>query len=364
LIANPRKSAFSAAIVAGAIVISLVGSASPAHAFGTMTAAQWNADAGTVALHAAMDKNDSLLAGLNVLDLSMTIEDDGSVHSLENITVRADKTSAVAKYSSTDLGTGEKNAFDYYFKNGTYIESVESFQSGPTWVNDIDATLKRIGRRNIVAVNDHTATKLQGLPNISPTAIWSNADRDPFLGAAQGSPVLYGPVYTGTDAIGSTNVVYSWSGDFTADVGIPVNISLTASNTFNSDGLMIAQSLTEDASPYFKLTMSQTLRPAVDTTMDFPVTEFTVDASTLIKFGHQVDAEKTLAKPAASLVKKAKALAKGKVASSHIVSAAKSLKLKYKSVKNGVKLSAVSAKVTGSLCVVASNGKAVITPCS
>jgi len=46
------------------------------------------------------------------------------------------------------------------------------------------------------------------------------------------------------------------------------------------------------------------------------------------------------------------------------VSAAKALKLKYKSVKNGVKLSAISAKVTGSICVVAVKGKVTSSPCS
>jgi len=305
---------FVAAITTGALALTLVGAATPAQALGTLTAAEWNADPMTVELHAAMDKNDALLANLTTVDLTMKIEDNGSVQSLENITARADKTSAVASYSSTDLTTGAKNAFEYYFKNGTYIESLDSFQSGPTWVNDLNATLARIGKRNIVAVNDHTATKLDGLPSLSPTAIWAAADRDPIASAAQGSAVTYTPVSYAylTDKTGAALTGYAWSGNFTADVGIPVDISVTAAAGFNKDGLMVRQSITEDASPYFVINMEQTLYPATDTSMAFPAPEFTVDAATLIKVGHQIDAEKTLAKPAAALVKKLRLSAKAK----------------------------------------------------
>jgi hypothetical protein len=171
-------------------------------------------------------------------------------------------------------------------------------------------------------------------------------------------------VYIGSDQLGENNVVYRWEGEFTANVGIPVTVNVYASATFNPDGLMIAQSLQEVASPYFTITMSQTLKPSVDTMMAFPAPEFILDAAQVIKVGHQIDAEKSLSKSVSALVKKAKAIGKSKVAGGHIVSAAKALKLKYKAVKNGVKLSAIKSNVTGSICVVAKNGKATSAPCN
>ena len=369
MLSKSRAKTILATIAITALSVSLISPAAEAAPLINRGSIEWNTLPGTVALRAALDKNDAYLATLNDLHLSMVIHEVGSSgDATETTTVEATKTAAVAHYQWLDNETGDKTKFDYFYNNNNYIESIESFQTGPIAVNDITATLKRLNKTNVVAVNDHTSTKLSGLPDISPVSTWANAERNLFSSLAGTTDISYSEVSSAPDTTDPTSTVYSWEGQYTLTLGTIVGVHLLATETFNADGLITAVHLEQNSPPYYSLTIDQTITPVAPQTLVFPAAKDTIDLGTLVNMGFKIDAEKSLAKKAASIVAKAKTLAKkaskGKVSATQLASAAKTLKIGYKASKTGIKISAVVKQVTGSLCIVAVGGKTSIAPCN
>jgi hypothetical protein len=357
------------AAIAGTSAISLAltlfGVASPALAYIVNGRPRWNTMPETVALRAAMEKNDVYLSTLSDVNLSMVIHERTTSDDVtETTAVEATKKDAIAHYQWVDNETRDLTKFDYFYNNNTYLESIDAFQTGPNAVADINTVLKRLGHTDAVAVNDRTPIKLAGLPDISPASVWANTDRDPFASLAGDATVIYSEVTIAPDTATPTSTVYSWEGQFVIEIGTVVGFHMVARETFNEDGLLTAVHIEETSAPYYSLTIDQTITPVAPQTLSFPSENQTIDVGKLVNMGHKIEAEKSLSKTVKSLVKKAKAIGKSKVAGKHILDAAKALKLKYKSVKNGVKLSATKSKVTGSVCVTANKGKVTSVPCS
>lgn len=346
-------------------------SATPAQAANTLSLAQWNVTQGAIDLHAAMDKSDAIYASVTGLSLVTRVDESGSsigYSTTENIHIDTTRTSSHAQYAIVDNDTQDHNNFDYYFANGSYIESVDCFQSGVQYVTDLNQTLKRLGKPNATAVNDHSSTKLEGLPDIAPSVLLSNSTRDPLGNVAGSGYVLtYSEVTKAADLSTPTSTVFTWTGAFTLKTA-PITIDLTASETFNADGLLTAMTITEHApNSLYDLSYSVTASLSPNLVINTPVAGDMVDAAALITMGHKLDAEKSLTKKANSIVAKAKALAKAAktaLSAKHLTAAATALKVKFKSVKNGAKLTAVVSKVSGSLCITAAKGKAAIAPCN
>ena len=367
-LSNFFKTAASAG-AALALVVAGVTSATPARAAGALTLAEWNATQGAIDLHSAMAKADNYMNSLNGMDLTVHIETSGSSFgnsTTEDTQVSATKTSAVANYAIADTITGEHNSFKFYFANGTYLESIVCFQSGDSYVNDSTQTLKRLGKPTATAVNDHTATTPAGLINISPSNIWSPSTQDPLGGVAGPSSTLtYSEVTQTTDVYGPGSKQFYWTASFALSGQLLVTLS--ADENFNSDGLATSMTLEEHApGGLFDMVLSTTQAVADNSALLIPSAQQTVDATAFIAMGHKIDAEASVMPKAKAIAAKAKALAKAakkSLAASQIVAAAKALKAKVVSVKNGVKLTGKASGVSGSVCVTAVKGAATIAPC-
>jgi SpoU rRNA methylase family enzyme len=101
-------------------------------------------------------------------------------------------------------------------------------------------------------------------------------------------------------------------------------------------------------------------------TVTVPLEAQTVNLKALTTMGKRIGAEKLVTTKAKAIATKAKALAKAAkktLVAKHITDAAKALKYKIALVKNGAKISTSYQGVTGSMCVVATKGVAVVSNC-
>jgi hypothetical protein len=356
-------------VAALALVAVSIANAPAAHAAG-MTLSQWQQSSGYLLLDAAITASDAKVQSFTGLAGTLRIDESGSSigsSTTETADILATKTSSKAHYSIVDNDSKDSNSFDYYFVNGTYVESIDCFQTGALYVNDLAQTLKRLGKPGATAVNDHTTTKLEGLPDITPSKFWSTTSRDPLGDVVGPNYVLsYSDVTSAPDTNTPSSTVYSWTASFVLKTA-PVEVNLAASVTFDSNGVAVASTVEEHASGgLYDLVAAQTLAAHNDAVITAPSPSQTVDVAALVAMGHKVDAEASVMPKAKAIAAKAKALAKAAkkaLTASHITAAAKALKAKTSAVKNGVKLTGKSASVSGSLCITAVRGAATIASC-
>jgi len=316
LLSKPRRAAFVATSATAALALTMIGSAVPAQAVDTYSYTNWAQLSNTIDLRAAMDKSDAYTATMTGMHLNLHAVESGTTvggSTTEDVSIDSTKTKSAAGYQIVDNETHDLTQYRYFFADGTYIESLKSYEAAAGFDASINAALARLGRPNATAVNDHSSATLIGLPSINPATIFKTLDRDPLSTiAGPTNYVVYTAVTKAPDATVATSTVYSWGGYFYASSqGTQVKVDLLASETFNADGFITGQSFEEHAAGgLYDLVVSGTQSDKPNLIVNTPDPALTVDAYALDLAGYQLDAEKSLTPKANSIVAKAKAIAK------------------------------------------------------
>lgn len=282
--------------------------------------------------------------------------------------VFSNKSKSIASASWVDNASGDQFAYVYYFANGTFLESLDCFQSGDTWVKQPAQALARLGKPNATTINDETATVPDGLSDIRPVGLWSAAGQDLWEGLGfDPSTLLFSPVVKSNPQAAPTETMYAFSAKAPIE-GTPYFDNITVAQTFNAGGFLKTVAASQHStSGNFDISMTLNQTELGSTVIEIPASNKTVTAKQFVSIGHKIDAEDSVTAKAKAIAAKAKALAKkanATVAAKHVTAAAKALKAKVKAVKNGVKLTGKSAGVSGSMCVISAKGKVTVAHCN
>lgn len=335
----------------------------------TLTYSEFMATPEYATLNAANANNVSAVGFTSGMDITMDITTTVlkvNVVNLRAIIAVNKTTSWVQVYELDDKGNITQNKTDYYFGNSTYIQDLDTFQAGDSKVANLPAVLARLSKPNANAVSSAKGTAPDAIGDISPTAIFASAAEDPLAAknGFDGTGMYFTNITVGHDGDGRTT--YTFQSEL--PVGSSGNIlNASYSETFNTFGLLTGQTIeTSVTSGNVSISVAVTQSAHNDITVPCPQPYVTVDQNQLIAMGHKVEAEKLVTGKANSIAAVAKSLAKSThaaLALKHLTLAAKTLGAKTTSVKNGIKLTAKSKGVAGSMCVTIAKGKTAVNHC-
>jgi len=367
----------SSKLVLGIIVALSLMAASPAAAkvpAPSMTRAEWILTDGYAALEAAGENSNTLLATQTGIHLDVAISATvGTLSSVsETVQVDATKTAARAKFNYSENIYGSSKSGDYYFIDGVYVQTLESFKGTDTLIKNLPAVLQRLSTPSSASVNTNSDVTPTGLFDINPSKIFDSSTTDPLESSTFGTltgEFLFGPVVQSANLDGVSQ-------DFTFDL-IFTSASLGTLNmniveTFDAQGLLTKMVVAEN---FLGGLANATVSIAQSINNDLVITAPTqvVSVATLTNAGHKLDAERMMTPRAKAIAAKAAKIAKATGATlkaKHITAAATALhymgkKVKYpgKPVKNGLKFTTTNHGISGSMCVIAVKGKAVASHC-
>jgi hypothetical protein len=178
----------------------------------------------------------------------------------------------------------------------------------------------------------------------------------------------FGDVTTSPNDLVPTSTDYKNKMTMTdAQTGMSADVQST--QTFNAEGVLTDTSINETISFLGMAILAEIkLTQTIDNTLVLtaPETATVMTSANFIALDKQISAEASQKPNANKILAKAKTLAKsGKKAlsASHLLDAAKALKIKVKPVPNGIKLAGTYKGVTGNLCVTAVKGAAITKNC-
>lgn len=318
-------------------------------------------------LLAASETSAAKLSSANgvVFDFTMTSSSFGQVSAITG-NVKATHT-AVVRTSTMDGVTDTASYFD-----GSYYLQVKEAATELAANNSSAILAKRLPNSAIKSVKlDKAPDPESSLSDLNPSYLFSGD-----FGSNLTSSMLQFDTSTFTfgEVTSSPNVLVPTSTDYKIQMkmtdsktGMTVDVQTT--ETFNSDGLLTDILLNENVL-YFGMPivvdvkLTQTIDNTIVLTEPDPTT--TMASANFITLDKQISAEASQKPNANKILTKAKALAKSSkkaLSSSHIVAAAKALKIKAKSVTNGIKLTGKYKGVTGNLCVTVTKGAASTKNC-
>jgi hypothetical protein len=329
-----------------------------------MTLDSWNASQGTIDLHAAMARNDVVKLGLSQLRID-AVERTESQDTYAIYETHVNRSTAKSHELTVTTVAANRASYDFYFAHDTYLESLDSFQLST--LTDIRKSLKRLGKSSVTTVDDKTNKTPYGLIDISPATMWGATNLNPVTDLEYATGLLmYSEVTAEPDQTNPGNTIYRYTAT-KPDTEAGGEWTFTVSESFNADGLLTQKVVQEFSSGDFYLySLEQNFTPEAAAPIAVPSASKTVAYDTLLHMGYRMWAEQSIEKDAANIARTAKTLAKVSkkpLAMKHLTAAAKALKLKVKSIKNGVKLSAKALDITGNLCIVIKKNKTASAPC-
>jgi hypothetical protein len=359
------KLKLSIAAIAAIFMVSSTGipaNASPT----TLSYAQFQLSFGYVELEALNVASDAFLASQSGIEFNISVDTSllgQSMTTTEQFLVT--KTATFASITSPDEQTGAPFTINFGFANGSYFEDMNT--APLTGIPNAEAALGRLGKSATTNLIYDSAEVPDGLSDISPDSLLTGETIAPLsqLSVAQDT-MTYSPVSKAANSLDATSTDYSFSATVPAS-GVMPAIGVLATETFDSSN-HLREVKSVAGVPSLGLTITMTASVSVNNSMvlNLPTENNSVHKNALAKMGKRISAEKTITTKAKAIATKAKALAKAAkktLVAKHITDAAKALKYKVSSAKNGVKLTATYQSVSGSMCVVATKGAAVVAPC-
>lgn len=332
----------------------------------TLTYAQFQATAGYKELAALSASSDAHLALQSGVDFNISVFTSVFGESTTS-TVRflATKTATAAAITSPDEETGEPFTINYGYANGSYYEEMTT--APLTGVPNANAALARLGKSSTKNLIYDSAETPEGLSDIKPGTLFTGETISPLsqISVVQ-ETMTFSEVSKAANALDASSTDFSYSAAVPASALTPA-MTVDARLTFDSNShLKLVESIARIAS--LELTMIMTASVTVNNSLviDLPTEKNSVHMKALVAMGKKIAAEKLVTTKAKAIAAKAKALAKAAkktLVAKHITDAAKALKYKITLAKNGAKISTSYQGVTGSMCVVATKGVAVVSNC-
>jgi hypothetical protein len=332
----------------------------------SLTFANFQASAGYQELQAISTASNAFLADQNGIKFEMSAESTmfGMTQTSSEVFLST-KTASYASVTTPDEFTGDPATINFGFANGSYFEEINS-SSLTTVPNGADA-IKRLGKAASTNLIHDTAEAPEGFVDISPGFLFSGGSFDivGLLGVTQDN-MTFSEVSKNANQSDATCTDYSYDATMPAS-GLAPEVTVHASMTFDAaNHLKSMRSSANLESVGISSTISATVSVINDLVIEAPTEANSVHMNALVKMGKRISAEKLVTTKAKAVATKAKALAKAAkktLVAKHIIDAAKALKYKVSSAKNGVKLTATYKSVSGSMCVIATKGAAVVAPC-
>jgi hypothetical protein len=332
----------------------------------TLSYTQFQATAGYKELAALSASSDAHLANQAGVDFNISVFTSVFGESMTS-TVRflATKTATTAAITAPDEETGEPFTINYGFANGSYFEEMTT--APLTGVPNAYAALARLGKSATKNLIYDSAVTPEGLSDIKPGTLFTGETISPLsqLSVVQ-ETMTFSEVSETPNIQDASSTDYSYSAAV-AESALSPAMTVDAKLTFDSNNhLKRVESIAR--MPGLNLTMIMTASVTVNNALviNLPTEKNSVHMKALVTMGKKIGAEKLVTTKAKALAAKAKALAKAAkktLVAKHITDAAKALKYKITLVKNGAKLSTSYQGVTGSMCVVATKGVAVVSNC-
>ncbi|MFM2373596.1 MAG: hypothetical protein RJA75_492 [Actinomycetota bacterium] len=324
---------------------------------------QYVASQGYLDMQSAADIHNTKLAaatGLKI-DMEMTTNTTGTIRA----EIKATKTAA----TSTVTLLGESITVAYY-GNSYFLDLSDAIFELETKNSSLIS--KRLPSSSVKKI------KLSGPPSdgttlldMNPSSLFSGSSTSELVDSVL---ALDTSKFTFSEVTRSANVEDPTSTDYKSqirmnDTQTGLTLDMTSTSTFNSEGLLTVTLLEQDMSLFGVTVESVTkLTQSIDNSIVLtpPATSTYMTAAKFVALDYQISAELALKTNAGKIVTKAKALAKSAkkpLSGSHIVAAAKALKITSKSVTNGTKISGKYKGVTGNLCITAYKGVASTKNC-
>lgn len=357
---------FSKAFASLGVALSMVAaSTAAAHAeTPTLSYADFVKSAGYLELQNANSASLKFISeqkGLNVIT-SMGTKLMGT--SIGQVSLIVDGTKDATRSTMTITHSDNDGVFQYGYANGSYNESMDVIRKSGDFAN-LDEILNRLNKSSATWVNLKSQTLPSGAAALTPDELFTGKSTDALstLGIDT-SLMLFSEVTKAPSQVNPTTTIYSYTASLT-DSGITAN--LTAKFTFLESGLLQEISVKESVDA-LTLEVGLAVIQIVENDIQIP----TLDAMNSVNLpdikimSNQIAAEKSVTPKANSIAVKAQTLAKKlkkALSGKNISDAANALKVKVKAVKNGVKLTGKVSGVSGSMCVVAVKGKAVVDHC-
>ncbi len=355
-------------IIAALATFMLVGSTGIAANAGpaTLTFAQFQSGTVYQELAALSSASDTYLVSQNGVEFNISVTTSMFGESTTSTSrFLATKTASSASITDFDEETGEPFNIDFGFANGSYFEDMST--APLTGVPNADAALARLGKSATTNLIYDSAETPEGLSDIRPGTLLTGETIAPLsqLSVAQES-MTFSEVSKSASVIDASSIDYAYSATV-PEAGLSPAINVSARLTFDSNNhLKQVHTIATVPSVGLTLTMLATLTVNDSLVINLPTDANSVHMNALVNMGKRISAEKTITTKAKAVASKAKALAKAAkktLVAKHITDAAKALKYKVSSAKNGVKLTATYQGVSGYVCVVATKGAAVVAPC-
>ena len=332
----------------------------------TLSFAEFQLSSGYVELEALNVASDAFLATQSGIEFNISVDTSflgQSMTTTEQFLVT--KTATFASITTPDEQTGDPFTINYGFANGSYFEDMNT--AALTGIPNAEAALGRLGKSATTNLIYDSAEVPDGLSDISPDSILTGETIAPLsqLSVAQDT-MTYSPVSKAANTLDATSTDYSFNATVPAS-GLMPAIGVLATETFDSSNHLKAVKSVAGV-PSLGLTITMTASVSVNNSLviNLPTENNSVHKNALVNMGKKISAEKLVSTKAKAVATKAKALAKAAkktLAAKNITDAAKALKYSVSSVKNGVKLTTKYQGVSGSMCVVATKGAAVVAPC-
>lgn len=357
------KSFKSLTVAISALALSLT-TLTPAQAADLpLSYSQYIASQGYKDMQAAAEIHNTKLAastGLKI-DMEMTTNTTGTIRA----SIKATKTAA----TSTITLEGESITVAYH--GGSYFLDIADAMYELETKNS-----SLIGKR--LPSSSVKKVKLAGPPSdgttlldMNPSSLFSGSSTTELVDSVY---ALDTSKFTFSEVTSSANVTEPTSTDFKNQIKMNdpqtgITLDMTVTSTFNAEGFLTVTLIDQNMSLLGLTVESVTkLTQTIDNTLVLtpPAASTYMTQAKFTALDYQISAESALKTNANKIVTKAKALAKSakkSLAGSHIVAAAKALKITSKAVTNGTKLSGKYKGVTGNLCITAYKGASSIKNC-
>lgn len=357
-------SKFKYAVVLATAIFAIAASGVSANAAATsLSWTQFKASAGYMELVSKNQTTETYLQSQQALKFDLEAKTSLLGMSMTaNLAVTSTKTASAATLTIAETG-GDSEFIEFGFADGSYYEVYTP--EGVAGVPNLAAALSRMKKTGSSYIKLDTAITPEHLEDVSPATLFSSENLDP-LGDYNDNlaTMTFSEVTKSANLVNAANTDYAFSATLPA-AGVMPAVNLEVITTVDAADHVIAAKSTAGVTGMTIETNYKVSVP-VNAAVTVPLESQSVHIKALMTMGKRIGAEKLVTTKAKSIATKAKALAKAAkktLIAKHITDAAKALKYKVTLVKNGAKISTSYQGVTGSMCVVATKGVAVVSNC-
>ena len=357
-------SKFKYAVVLATTIFALAASGvSASAAANSLSWTQFKASAGYMELESKSQATETFLQSQQALKFDLEAKTSLLGMSMTaNLAVTSTKTASYATLTIAETA-GDSEFIEFGFADGSYYEVYTP--EGVADVPNLAAALSRMKKTGSSYIKLDTAVAPEYLEDVSPATLFSSENLDPLGDYNENlATMTFSEVAKSANLTNAANTDYKFSATLPAAGAMPA-VDLDVITTVDAADHVIGAKSTASVTG---MTIETTYKVSVpvNATVTAPLESQSVHIKALMTMGKRIGAEKLVTTKAKAIATKAKALAKASkktLVAKHITDAAKALKYKVSTVKNGAKISATYQGVTGSMCVVATKGVPVVSNC-